>query len=163
MRTVAALLLPAALVAQAPAWDGDFALEADKGDSIPEAVKRLTDPMNFALRAFWKKKLEGSEKAPRALSLLKGGNATLTVDKELPFTAGPGSPARWKRADGETFEVVFKDEAPAFSLVFTQEEVVRTWRFTLSEDGRTLSVEVTLRNPKLPGPLAYRLQYRKAG
>ncbi len=163
MRIAAALLLPAALVAQAPSWDGDFVFEPDKSDSVPEAIKKLTDPMNFALRAFWKKRLEGSEKPPQNLSILKGGNVTLTVNKELPFTTGPGSPAKWKRADGDTFEVSLKDEPPGFSLSFAQDDVVRTWRLSLSSDGKTLSVEVTLSNPKLPQPLAYRLQYRKAG
>ena len=163
MRIAAALLLPAALVAQAPSWDGDYVLEPDKCDNIPDAIKKLTDPMNFALRAFWKKKLEGSEKPPQNLSLLKGSNATLTVNKEIPFTVSPGSPAKWKRADGDTFEVSYKEEAPAFSLIFAQDDVARTWRFSLSADGKALSVEVTLRNPKLPGPLTYHLQYRKAG
>jgi hypothetical protein len=163
MRIAAVLLLPAALVAQAPSWDGDFVFEPDPSDNVPDAIKKLTDPMNFALRAFWKKKLEGSEKPPRNLSILKGGNLTLTVNKELPFTAGPGSPAKWKRADGETYEVSFQDEPPAFSLSFVQDDVVRTWHLRLSEDGKTLTLNVTLRNPKLPQLLAYKLQYRKAG
>ena len=163
MRITAALLIPAALVAQAPAWDGDYVLDLDGSESIPNAIKALTDPMNFALKAFWKKKLEGSEKAPQNLSLLKGSNVTLGVNKELPFTAGPGSPARWKRADGEEFLVSTAEEAGAFTLSFAQDDVVRTWRFRLSKDGKGLGVEVTLRHPKLPGPLSYRLQYRKAG
>lgn len=162
MRLPAALLIPAALVAQTPNWDGDYVLVPEKTDDIPAAIKALTDPMNFALRAFWKKKLEGSEKPPQNLGLLKGGNLTLTVNKELPFTVASGNPAKWKRADGETFEVSY-EEGPSFTVTFAQDEVRRTWRFTLAADGKGLAVEVTLRHPKLPGPLAYKLQYRKAG
>ena len=87
----------------------------------------------------------------------------MVEQKNLPFTAAPGSPARWKRTDGEAFEVSMEDLAPGFALSFRQDDVVRIQRFGLSEDGRTLTLDVTLRHPKVPEPVRYRLVYRKAG
>ncbi|MBI4913085.1 MAG: hypothetical protein HY823_10140 [Acidobacteria bacterium] len=163
MRILAAFLIPAALVAQAPAWDGNFVFDPARSDDVAAVVKTFTDPMNFAVRLVWRKKLESSEKPPQNLSLLKGSNLTLGVNKEVPFTAGPGNPAKWKRADGESFLVSFEERGDALSLVFAQDDVKRTWKLGLDAEGRVLTVEVTLENPKLPGPLRYRLQYRKAG
>lgn len=157
------LLSPAALVAQAPSWDGDYVLDPERGDNVVEAVRRATETLNFALKPILRKKLEGSEKPPQNLNLLKGSGVTLRIEKNLPFTAAPGSPARWKRTDGEAFEVSMEDLAPGFALSFRQDEVVRTQRFGLSEDGRTLTLDVTLRHPKVPEPVRYKLVYRKAG
>lgn len=167
MRALATLLLPALLVAAPsaprPGWDGEFTLDSDRSDRLPEAIQKLTEPMNFMLRTFWKKKLEGSEKPAPTLSILKGTNLTMTLGKELPFTASAGSPASWTRADGEKFQVSFAEEGGAFTLAFQQDDVIREQRHSLSEDGKTLTVDVTYRHPKLPEALKYRLVYRRAG
>jgi len=158
-----ALLAPAALVAQAPGWDGDYVLDPERSDNVLEAVKKATETLNFALKPILRKKLEGTEKPAQNLNILKGSAVTLRVEKNLPFTAAPGSPAKWKRNDGEAFEVSLEDPAPGFTLSFRQDDVVRTQAFSLSEDGRTLTVSVTLRHPKVPEPVRYKLVYRKAG
>lgn len=158
-----ALLSPAALVAQTPSWDGDYVLDPDRGDNLQEAIKKATESLNFAMKPILRKKLEGSEKPARNFNILRGSAVTLQVEKNLPFTASPGNPAKWKRNDGEAFEVSCEDLAPGFALSFRQDDVVRTQRYALADDGKTLTVEVTLRNPKLPEPLRYKLVYRKAG
>lgn len=157
------MLSPAALVAQAPSWDGDYVLDLERSDKPVEAIRTATEPLNFALKPILRKKLEGSERPAQNLNLLKGSGVTLRIDKNLPFTAAPGSPARWKRTDGEAFEVSMEDQAPGFALSFRQDDVVRMQRFGLSEDGRTLTLDVTLRHPKVPEPVRYKLVYRKAG
>jgi hypothetical protein len=158
-----ALLLPAALVAQAPNWDGDYVLDPDRSDNLKEAIAKATESLNFAMKPILRKKLEGSEKPAANLNILKGSAVTMQVEKNLPFTTSPGNPAKWKRLDGEGFEVSCEERAPGFALSFRQDDVVRTQTYNLSEDGRTLKVEVTLRNPKLPEPMRYKLIYRKAG
>jgi len=160
---IATLLCPAALVAQVPNWDGDFALDPDRSDNVLEAIKKATESQNFAMKAILRKKLEGSEKPAQILNLLKGSAVTLKVDKNLPFTTAQGSTTKWKRNDGEAFEVGLEPQDSGFALVFRQDEVVRTQKFSLSEDGRTLTVDVTLRTPKLPEPLRYKLTYRRTG
>lgn len=165
MRRIAplALLFPAALVAQAPNWDGDYVLAPDRGDNLKETIAKATESLNFAMKPIMRKKLETSEKPAQNLSILKGGSVTLTVEKNLPFTTSPGNPAKWKRSDGEAFEVSCEDQAPGFALGFRQDDVVRTQKFSLSEDGKTLTLDVTLRHPKLPEPMRYKLVYRRAG
>lgn len=157
------LLSPVALVAQGPSWDGDYVLDLERSDRPAEAIRAATEPLNFALKPILRKKLEGSERPPQNLNLLKGSGVTLRIEKNLPFTAAPGSPARWKRTDGEAFEVSMEDQAPGFALSFRQDDVVRMQRFGLSEDGRTLTLDVTLRHPKVPETVRYKLVYRKAG
>ena len=158
-----ALLSPAALVAQAPTWDGDYVLDPDRGDNLQEAIKKATESLNFAMKPIMRKKLEGSEKPARNFNILRGSAVTLQVEKNLPFTAAPGSPAKWKRSDGEAFDVTCELQEGGFLLTFRQDDVSRAQAFSLSADGRTLTVEVTLRNPRLPEPMRYRLVYRKAG
>lgn len=158
-----ALLFPAALVAQAPNWDGDYVLDPDRSDNLKAAIAKATESLNFAMKPIMRKKLEGSEKPALRLNILRGSAVTMQVEKNLPFTASPGNPAKWKRLDGEAFEVSCEDQAPGFALSFRQDDVVRTQAYRLSEDGRTLAIDVTLRNPKLPEPLRYKLTYRKAG
>lgn len=162
-RTVPALLLPAALIAQAPSWDGDFVLDPDRSEGSAEAVRKATEGLNFALKPVLRLKLEASEKAPTRLSLLRGTGVTLQVERNPPFTAAPGQPAKWKRSDGETFEVAMEPQGAGFTLAFTQDGTVRSQRYALSEDGKSLTVEVTLRHPKVPEPVRYKLTYRRAG
>lgn len=157
-----ALLAPAALVAQAPGWDGDYVLDSERSDNVVEAVKKATETLSFVLKPILRKKLEGTEKPAQNLNILKGSAVTLKVEKNLPFTAAPGSPAKWKRNDGEAFEVSLEEQAPGFALAFRQDDVVRSQAFSLSEDGRTLTVAVVLRHPKVPEPVRYKLLYKKA-
>ena len=162
MRPYAALLCPIALVAAAPNWEGDYALDLDRSDPIPAAIQKLTDPMNFLLKTFWKKKLEKSEKPAQALNILKGGNLTITQDKDIPFSLSAGNPTTWKRSDGESFTIDLIQDGPDFTLIFKQDEVAREQRYSLASDGKTLTVGVTYRHPKLPEPLKYQLVYKKS-
>lgn len=160
---LSAILAVPALLAQAPSWDGDYAFDPERSDKLAETIKKATESLNFAMKPILRKKLEGSEKPAQTLSILKGASVTLTVEKNLPFTAAPGSPAKWKRSDGEAFDVACELQEGGFLLTFRQDDVARAQAFSLSPDGRTLTVEVILRNPRLPEPMKYRLVYRKAG
>jgi hypothetical protein len=49
------------------------------------------------------------------------------------------------------------------SQVFTSDDGKRENEFTLSPDGKTLNVKVTLSGARLPTPVVYTLTYAKAG
>jgi hypothetical protein len=71
-----------------------------------------------------------------------------------------GSTVRWKRADGETFNVTGKLSGDSLVQTFDANDGRRTNVFSVGSDGR-LTMSVTVTSPRLPAPLRYKLVYGK--
>lgn len=159
---------PKAAPVEAPApkpvrWDGEWTLveagSADLATEIPEHVKDL----NFALKPYWKRKLEKACPKEGALSLLMGGNLSVTFGKELPLTLqGDGSAVKWKRADGEAFQATLTKEAGKLVMVFEGDGYTLRRVAIMDEDGATFSLRTTYQSPKCPaGDFTYKVIYKR--
>jgi hypothetical protein len=73
-----------------------------------------------------------------------------------------GAAVKWTREDGETFDVSGKVAGSTLTQTFVAEDGKRVNVYTLSPDGKTLTMNVTVTSPRLPKPLNYKLVYRRA-
>ena len=94
---------------------------------------------------------------------MKGDQITLTRNGSCPVTATIGGKAvKWKREDGKIYKVSFKRGADgALIQTFVAEDGTRENRFSLSPDGKTLTMAVTLSSKKLKKPLRFSLDYKR--
>lgn len=157
---------PAVTEAPAPKpirWDGEWALvEADSTDlatAIPEHVKAL----NFVMKPLWKHKLEKACSRDATLSLISGGNVTITFGKEIPVTLqGDGSASTWKRSEKESYQVRMAKEGATLTLTFEGDGYILRRELEMDGEGDSLTLRTTYVNPKCPaGDFAYKAVYKR--
>ena len=83
----------------------------------------------------------------------------------LPPRSAPsnGTPIDWTRpADGEKLKLSMQWDGARLVETLKAEDGQRVNAYTLSPDGSTMTMNVTITSPRLPKPLTYKLAYRKA-
>ena len=79
-------------------WDGEWTLVADESDKLVPAIEAHVADQNFAMKMYWKKKLQNACTAWPNLDILAASAFTLTLGKERPVTLSPdGTATDWKR------------------------------------------------------------------
>ena len=68
---------------------------------------------------------------------------------------------KWTREDGEVFGVTQKVSDKEIVQVFHADEGVKTLTYKFNDDFSKMDVAITLKSPKLSGPLNYKLAYAK--
>jgi hypothetical protein len=153
--------LPAVLDAQSRPLQGTFAYDAQASDDVEEAIRVATGRMNFALRGIARGRLRRTNEPYRQVTLAHTtSNVTITTDARAPIvTPATGSAIRWTREDGEVLDVSTTWENDALRQSFVADDGRRDNVFTLSPDGNTLKMTVTVQSGRLPQPLRYTLVY----
>lgn len=153
--------------AQAPAQSapiqGTFSYSAQESGDIDQAIREATGRMNFALRAIARPRLKKTNEAYRKVTIAPSGSSvTITTDSRAPITTpASGTPIRWKREDGETLDVSTVWQDGRLKQSFVAEDGRRDNVYTLSPDGRTLTMDVTVTSGRLPQPVTYKLVYKR--
>ena len=87
---------------------------------------------------------------------------SITRDNLAPIvTPANGQTIRWKREDGELFDVNTVWEQGSLKQTFVAKDGSRENLLTLSPDGATLVMQVTIRSPRLPALIVYKLDYKR--
>lgn len=73
-----------------------------------------------------------------------------------------GPPVKWTREDGEQFDLSTEWGEGKLGQRLKGGEEERANSFTVSPDGRTLTLGVVVSRPRLPKPLVYKLVYTRA-
>lgn len=170
MRWTAAVLLVTGLAGAAlgARAEGPAALEASfvlaeaparARQRIDAAIDGVVDRMSFVIRPFARERLRGKNPVHRAVSAsVHGERITVTYDGD-----------RFETVDGRWAEVTAGGERVQLLQQRVGEHVVQTFRggdgekhvvLRRSEDGRAMTLDVTVTSPRLPEPLRYRLRYR---
>ena len=160
---VLAVPVPAALVAQTPSLAGTFVIQADGSDDINASIDDATARMNFAIRGIARSRLRKTNTPFRRISIAHTPQqVTVTTDTRDPIhTPANGTPIRWRREDGEMLDVSTEWKGGVLEQTFVAEDGKRVNRYSISGDGRLLTMEVTITSPRLPKPLVYRQMYRR--
>jgi hypothetical protein len=88
---------------------------------------------------------------------------SVRYDERNPIVApASGAAVKWTREDGEVFDVTMRSASGRLTQTFAAEDGSRENVYTVSADGRTLTMNVTLRSPRLSAPLTYKLVYNRA-
>lgn len=154
---------PATSLAQAPSLDGSYAFVAEGSDDINRAIDQGVASMNFVTRPIARGRLRKVNFPYRTLRISHTSSEITTVpDTRAPVvTPSNGTTVKWRREDGEIFDVSTSWEGTSLRQSFNADDGQRVNLFSLSPDGRTLTMHVTVTSPRLPKPVVYSLKYAR--
>lgn len=172
---LAVLVLSLASAAQlhaqaAPSFQGTFVRDAAAGDDmdvvIQNALPKIKSTLGRIFKGAARKRLMEVNRPYAWIRFTPEGNM-VTVESESWKVTTPrnGTLAEWPRrgADGKTEKIRVTTETQGSTMTqrFQAEDGTRTNVYSLSPDGRTLTVNVTVTSEKLTGPVTYKLVYRR--
>ena len=162
---LAGVLVSSAAAAQeaAPAFVGSWTYAAGQGDVIEAAIERGIDDMNFVTKPIARRRLRATNDAYSTIEVrIADGTVTTTLEGRAIESPADGRAIRWTREDGEVMQVATSVRAGSLVQTFTAEDGSRENVYTVSGDGRRLTLQVTIRSGRLPQPITYRLAYDRA-
>lgn len=160
-----ALVVPAQGSAQgAASLNGTFVYDAAASDDVNRAINDAVAKMNFVMRPVARGRLRKTNQPYQRVAISHTPQqVTVTTDGRAPIvTPANGTPIDWTREDGEKLKVSTEWENSALEQTFRAEDGQRVNTYTISPDGRTLTMNVTITSGRLPKPLTYKLVFRRA-
>jgi len=156
-------LCPAA-AAQEAALRGTFVINRQASDDVGRAIDAAVAGMSFVTRPTMRGRLRKTNQAyQRVVITYDQRPVSITFDQRRPVESpANGTPVKWTREDGEKFDLSTEWEGENLEQTLKGEQEMRANTFTISPDGRTLTLGVAVRSPKLPRPLTYKLVYNRA-
>jgi len=143
-------------------WDGEWTLHASQSDKIDEQIDAHVKDLNFALKLFWKKKLQSACRGFNKLDILAGDGFSVTMGKERPIdTPADGTEADWKRSDDVVFKATLTKEGPTMIQTITGDGYSLKHVYSMRKDGNSLALQVTYSHPKLDNPFSYKLVFKR--
>jgi hypothetical protein len=144
-------------------FDGTYTLVPELSDDIEAAIRRSTQRMNFLVRPIARSRLRRVNRTHQTLEFHIDSLMLHSAYDHKPPIVSPrdGVMTRWTREDGEQFSVTSTVAGDSVVQTFHAKDGQRENVVTLNEDGSLLTVRITIRSPRLPDPLTYRLVYRR--
>lgn len=158
-------LSPAPAAAQAnDALKGTFTLNRQASDDVNAAINQAVQRMNFVTRPVARGRLRNTNQPYQRIVIdWSGGNVSVTTDARAPIVSpAAGTAVAWRREDGEQFQLTQRWEGGKLHQRFSADDGSRENVFSVSPDGQTMTMEVTVTSPRLPQPLRYKLVYTRA-
>lgn len=142
--------------------EGKWVRVPEKSGDVPKAIETCIAPLNFAFRPIARSRLTKTNKVSPRLEI-RGTPGSLAV-AYLPGKEW-ASPADGRAipVSGEEGKAKLSTRMVGNVLVqhFEGEDGAKTNRFTVSPDGKELTMETRATSPRLPDPLTYRNVYRR--
>lgn len=148
-------LLDGAWFLQGSATAGQAAIDA--------AIERAVGEMNFFLQGVTRTQLREKTPLNRRIDIdfPADGRITVGFDQRFTYTTRPGVAQPFTLPDGAEVEVTqhFRD---GHLEQYFGHSLGRRWNaYSLSADGRTMTVTATQQGPMMPQPVHFTLQYRQ--
>lgn len=165
MRSLALLILPA-LMSPAVAGDLDAFLghwqtigHENPGPAIEAAVKAVP----FLERGWAKQRLASVNPLYQDIHFsTEGGKLSQQLDDRKPLLLDLHGPITWEREDHEPFQVTVVITAGKLVQTIKGRDGQRVNTFRVSQDGKTLKLEVKVTSHKLNAPVLYEMLFQKA-
>ncbi|HEX2203663.1 MAG TPA: hypothetical protein VHG91_10210 [Longimicrobium sp.] len=159
-----AAALPGAAEAQQGTLRGTWRFNAQASDNIQTAINTAVARMNFVTRPIARGRLRNTNQPyQRIVADFNQQQVTLTFDQRPAITTpANGTPIKWTREDNEVLDVSTEWENGVLEQTFKAEDGQRVNRYSVSGDGATMTMNVTITSPRLPQPLTYKLVYNRA-
>ncbi len=154
-----------AQTAESPSLEGTFVYDAGASDRVEAAINAAITDMNFALRPIARGRLKRTNRPYQKVVIrYTPAQVSIAMDARGPIqTPANGTPVDWTRPeDGEKLKVSTEWENGKIEQTFQAEDGRRVNSYSISPDGRVMSLQVTVTSPRLPKPLTYTLRYRRA-
>ncbi|HEV7591452.1 MAG TPA: hypothetical protein VGO40_25280 [Longimicrobium sp.] len=143
---------------------GTFVVDRAHSDDINRAIETAVARMSFVTRPIARGRLRRTNTVyNRVVVNYTPAQVATTFDQRRPIESpANGQPVKWTREDGEKFDLSTQWQAGRLVQTFRAEDGSRTNTYTISPDGRTLTMHVVLRSPRLSSPLEYNLVFNRA-
>lgn len=132
-------------------------------DALEAAIAKATDDMSFITRPIARSRLRDKTQIRANMGFAFGGGNITWTASDVPPAISPedGSFGQYK-SGSDTLKLSQKVNA-AGQLIqsFVASDGSRKSTYTLSADGKTLLVSLTVNSTKLPAPVQYSLTYQK--
>ena len=150
-------------VAQQSGLDGTYILDATNSDNMNEVIEDAVGKLNFVTRDIARERLKKLNPAYREVAITSSPNEiSVTVDNQPPLRApAKGAPVAWVGPDGRKVNVSMQLEGPRLEQTFTSANGRRVNDYTLSPDGRTLTMQVRETSLRLSQRITYKQVYRR--
>ena len=143
---------------------GTFTVNRQQSDDVNRAIETAVSRMSFVTRPIARGRLRRTNTVyNRVVINYTTAQVSTTFDKRRAVESpANGQPVPWTREDGEKFQLSTSWENGRLVQTFRAEDGSRTNTYSISPDGRTLTMHVTLRSPRLTSPLEYNLVFNRA-
>ena len=147
--------------AQEPSLDGTYILDQTDSDNINEVIETAVEKLNFVTRDIARRRLEKLNPVYRQVAITSSPNEiSVTVDNQPPLrTPAKGAPVAWVGPDGGKVNASMQLAGRRLAQTFTSADGRRVNDYTLSPDGRTLTMQVTETSSRLSQPIRYKQIY----
>lgn len=139
--------------------------EATGRQRIDQGIERAVSEMTYLLQGVTRDQLRERTPLNRRLDFAfpADGQITTVFDQRYTYTTRPGVAQPFTLPDGAGIQVtqLFRD---GLLEQYVEHALGRRWsRFSLSADGRTLTMAATQQGPMMPVPVHFSLEFRKRG
>lgn len=150
-------------IAQESGVDGTYILDESDSDNVNEAIENAVGKLNFPTRDIARGRLKKLNPAYRQVAITSSSNEiSVTVDNQPPLRApAKGAPVAWVAPDGAKVNASMQLADRRLAQTFTSANGRRVNDYTLSPDGRTLTMRVTETSPRLPQTITYKQVYKR--
>jgi hypothetical protein len=148
---------------QTPNIQGTYALDAAASDDVHKAIDGAVKGMSRLIKGIAHSRLEKTNVPyQRIVISFTPCEVSITTDQWATIvTCACDTPVDWTRKDGEKFKVSTVWENGKLKQTFKGEDGQRTNIYSISADGKTLTMHVSVTSPRLKQPLMYKQIYRR--
>lgn len=143
--------------------DGTYILDSTDSDNLNKVIEDAAAKQNFLTRDIARERLKKLNPAYRQVAIASSPNEiSVAVDNQPALrTPANGGPVAWVGPDGGKADVTMELAGRHLAQTFTSAEGRRVNDYTLSSDGRTLTMHVTETSPRLSRSITYIQVYRR--
>jgi hypothetical protein len=145
-------------------FNGTYKLDDTASDNIDTAIDQGVKGLNFVVRHFARDRLKKLNPAYRTVSIASSAREVSIVVDNRPALKMPadGSTVVWTSPAGAKTNVKARFERGHLLQEFDSSDGHRVNDYTLSPDGRILTMLVTETSSRLSAPIKYKQIYRRA-
>ncbi|MFL6354647.1 MAG: hypothetical protein ACJ74Z_22735 [Bryobacteraceae bacterium] len=149
--------------AQESGLDGTYILDQTDSDNINEVIETAVEKLNFLTRDIARGRLKKLNPVYRQVAITSSPNEiSVAVDNQPPLRIpAKGVPVAWVGPDGGKVNASMHLTGRLLAQTFTSADGRRFNDYTLSPDGRTLTMQVTETSPRLSQTITYKQVYRR--
>jgi len=149
--------------AQDSGLDGTYILDETDSDNVNEVIEVAVGKLDFLTRDIARGRLKKLNPAYRRVAITSSPNEiSVTVDNQPPLrTPAKGAPVAWVSPDGVKVNASMRLAGRRLAQTFTSADGRRVNDYTLSPDGRMLTMQVTETSPRLSQTIKYKQVYRR--
>jgi hypothetical protein len=148
---------------QEPLWIGTFVSEQQSTQGVDAAIETAVAKMNFITRPIARSRLKKTNPAYERITISQNGRViNVQFDDRKPIEMpADGTSIKWKREDGEVFDVAARVIQGKLVQTFRAEDGYRVNTFSANQSGQ-MTMEAKIASGQLPSPVIYTLLYQRS-